>query len=238
MALQLSGGAKSVLTGRCHPTSWHPDLDWLQDALSAPQPPRMVVITNPCNPTGVIMFRHPLSISDAHRLFHLPAITGPRLTGRLCVAPKDASFCSASMGLLIFVLLYHEKAKVSHLPSYSTFQMSILLAVSSLFPWRMACQLIHPQSAAHVLNGACSHPGDLRLNGCILHLPSLVRLHVAFHLHQKIAIERSACVRLLERAWIPSLNEFLPFLSAAVLLRHIAEHLNCNLLWACSGVTA
>ena len=52
MALQLSGGAKNVVTGRCHPSSWHPDLDWLQAALASPNPPRMVVITNPCNPTG------------------------------------------------------------------------------------------------------------------------------------------------------------------------------------------
>ena len=55
MALQLAGGAENVVTGRCHPTSWHPDLDWLQAALASPNPPRMFVITNPCNPTGILM---------------------------------------------------------------------------------------------------------------------------------------------------------------------------------------
>jgi hypothetical protein len=42
-----------VLLGPCDPDSLHPDLSWLQQQLQGPQPPRMVVLVNPCNPTGV-----------------------------------------------------------------------------------------------------------------------------------------------------------------------------------------
>lgn len=51
-APQMAGGGRGVVLGRCDPDTWHPDLDWLEDALSGPVPPKMVVITNPCNPTG------------------------------------------------------------------------------------------------------------------------------------------------------------------------------------------
>eukprot|EP00798_Chlamydomonas_sp_ICE-L_P032457 gene32457-31069_t len=48
MAFQMCGGADSVVFGDCDPTTLHPDLDWLQSVLSSPQPPKMVVIVNPC----------------------------------------------------------------------------------------------------------------------------------------------------------------------------------------------
>lgn len=52
MALQMTGGGHSVVYGRCDPHTWQPDLDWLEQALSGPDPPKMVVLVNPCNPTG------------------------------------------------------------------------------------------------------------------------------------------------------------------------------------------
>lgn len=52
MALQMTGGGRSVVYGRCDPYTWQPNLDWLEQALSGPDPPKMVVLVNPCNPTG------------------------------------------------------------------------------------------------------------------------------------------------------------------------------------------
>lgn len=52
MALQMTGGCDNVLLGPCESHTFHPDLDWLQRQLQGPQPPKMVVIVNPCNPTG------------------------------------------------------------------------------------------------------------------------------------------------------------------------------------------
>lgn len=60
MALQMTGGADKVLLGPCDPDSLHPDLTWLQQQLQGPQPPRMVVLVNPCNPTGVLLPRSEL----------------------------------------------------------------------------------------------------------------------------------------------------------------------------------
>jgi aspartate/methionine/tyrosine aminotransferase len=41
-----------VVLGPCCPHSLHPDWSWLQQQLAGPQPPKMVVLVNPCNPTG------------------------------------------------------------------------------------------------------------------------------------------------------------------------------------------
>ncbi|KAK9839419.1 hypothetical protein WJX81_001094 [Elliptochloris bilobata] len=57
MALQMTGGARGVVLGSCHPDSMHPDLDWLEAELAGPRPPRLVVLINPCNPTGVLLAR-------------------------------------------------------------------------------------------------------------------------------------------------------------------------------------
>ncbi|CAL5223689.1 g6241 [Coccomyxa viridis] len=60
MALQMTGGGHSVVHGRCDPHTWQPDLDWLEQTLSGPDPPKMVVLVNPCNPTGVLLSREAL----------------------------------------------------------------------------------------------------------------------------------------------------------------------------------
>lgn len=53
--VQMAGGSRSVELGECDPFTLHPDLSWLQRRLSQQgSGPRvkMVIITNPCNPTG------------------------------------------------------------------------------------------------------------------------------------------------------------------------------------------
>lgn len=55
MAIQMSGGGHNVAFGPRKPGSGHPDLDWLAAELAGPNPPRLVVLTNPCNPTGTLM---------------------------------------------------------------------------------------------------------------------------------------------------------------------------------------
>ena len=60
MALQMSGGGANVVFGPRTSDTFHPDLDWLEAELAGagageaagPAPPKMVVITNPCNPSG------------------------------------------------------------------------------------------------------------------------------------------------------------------------------------------
>ena len=51
-ALQMTGGADSVVFGPCHSHTLHPDLDWLEQEMKGPSPPKMVVLISPCNPTG------------------------------------------------------------------------------------------------------------------------------------------------------------------------------------------
>eukprot|EP00192_Tetraselmis_astigmatica_P012572 CAMPEP_0117669738 /NCGR_PEP_ID=MMETSP0804-20121206/12314_1 /TAXON_ID=1074897 /ORGANISM="Tetraselmis astigmatica, Strain CCMP880" /LENGTH=405 /DNA_ID=CAMNT_0005477859 /DNA_START=200 /DNA_END=1417 /DNA_ORIENTATION=- len=55
MAHQMTGGADRVSMGPCCSGTLHPDLSWLKDQLQGPDPPRMVTIVNPCNPTGVLL---------------------------------------------------------------------------------------------------------------------------------------------------------------------------------------
>jgi hypothetical protein len=56
--MQMTGGAAKVACGPCDPTTLHPDLNWLQHRLEQPSPPRMVVMVNPCNPTGAARTPH------------------------------------------------------------------------------------------------------------------------------------------------------------------------------------
>jgi aromatic aminotransferase len=54
MALSMTG--VHLLKGQCDSQTWHPDLDWLQHTLSSSStPPKMIVMCNPCNPTGVAL---------------------------------------------------------------------------------------------------------------------------------------------------------------------------------------
>ena len=55
MALQMTGSAHSIVYGPCDANTFHPDLDWLERQLEEPRPPKMVVLTNPCNPTGAAL---------------------------------------------------------------------------------------------------------------------------------------------------------------------------------------
>ena len=52
MACQMTGGARSVVLGQPDKASMKPDLQWLQEELQGPAPPKMVTIVNPCNPAG------------------------------------------------------------------------------------------------------------------------------------------------------------------------------------------
>ncbi|GBF95700.1 aspartate aminotransferase [Raphidocelis subcapitata] len=55
MAFQMTGGADRLAFGPCCPATLKPDLDWLQRELEGRDPPKMVVLVNPCNPTGVAL---------------------------------------------------------------------------------------------------------------------------------------------------------------------------------------
>jgi len=62
MSIQMCGGGDNIIYGPCYPINFHPNLDWLEKLLSGngdeektPKIPKMVVITNPCNPTGVLL---------------------------------------------------------------------------------------------------------------------------------------------------------------------------------------
>lgn len=65
MACQMTGGARSVVFGPPD-VNLKPDLQWLEAALQGEQPPKMVVIVNPCNPAGVRPSRRR---AQCHKLF-------------------------------------------------------------------------------------------------------------------------------------------------------------------------
>ena len=43
---------QTIAYGPSDPDNWYPDLDWLEDELESVNPPKLVYIVNPCNPTG------------------------------------------------------------------------------------------------------------------------------------------------------------------------------------------
>ena len=71
-ALKACPGA-GLVYGQCRRDDWHPDLDWLEQQLQGPDPPKMVTIVNPCNPTGDFLGCGLLLISlSLHRVQGLP----------------------------------------------------------------------------------------------------------------------------------------------------------------------
>lgn len=52
MAVQMAGGKRTLRFGPCDPETFIPDLDWLQQELTGPSPPRAVYLVNPSNPSG------------------------------------------------------------------------------------------------------------------------------------------------------------------------------------------
>lgn len=53
LQVQMMGGSQSLRLGPSDPETFHPDLDWLQQQLEGPQPPKLVYLVNPGNPTGI-----------------------------------------------------------------------------------------------------------------------------------------------------------------------------------------
>ena len=52
MAVQMTGGAPTMAFGPSHPDTFYPDLEWLQQELDGPHPPKLVYLVNPSNPSG------------------------------------------------------------------------------------------------------------------------------------------------------------------------------------------
>ncbi|KAG2424660.1 hypothetical protein HXX76_014384 [Chlamydomonas incerta] len=65
MAVQMTGGSDRLVVGECDPVTMRPSLAWLQRELVGPNPPKMVVLVNPCNPTGVLLSRAELDAFSA-----------------------------------------------------------------------------------------------------------------------------------------------------------------------------
>ncbi|KAK9918752.1 hypothetical protein WJX75_006606 [Coccomyxa subellipsoidea] len=71
MALQMTGCGQTVAFGPSHPDTWRPNLDWLEDQLEGPNPPKLVYVVNPGNPTGISLSREELD-----RLTEMTAAAG------------------------------------------------------------------------------------------------------------------------------------------------------------------
>ena len=54
LQVQMMGGGQTVEFGGCDPCTFHPDLEWLQNQMTGPKPPKLVYLVNPCNPTGAL----------------------------------------------------------------------------------------------------------------------------------------------------------------------------------------
>lgn len=57
MAVQMTGSSLNLIEGKCDPHTLQPDLDWLEKRFDEPNPPTLVVLVNPCNPTGESFFK-------------------------------------------------------------------------------------------------------------------------------------------------------------------------------------
>lgn len=74
MAIQMTEGGGNVMYGPCDPLTLHPDLDWLESTISGPKKPKMVVVVNPCNPTGDCICLYAL-----HHCSQKTSVVGDRL---------------------------------------------------------------------------------------------------------------------------------------------------------------
>ncbi|KAF5832654.1 putative aspartate aminotransferase [Dunaliella salina] len=63
---QLGGGREAgIVFGPRDSQTMHPDIDWLRTTMSQPDPPKVVALVNPCNPTGIVLSEEELrAISD------------------------------------------------------------------------------------------------------------------------------------------------------------------------------
>ena len=51
----MSGGSRSIVYGECDPATQRPNLQWLRQRLAeagGSNRVKLVIVTNPCNPTG------------------------------------------------------------------------------------------------------------------------------------------------------------------------------------------
>ena len=64
MAHQMTGAAENVVFGPTVAGSMQPDIDWLEETLAS-RPVKVVTITNPCNPTGVVVAREDIERASA-----------------------------------------------------------------------------------------------------------------------------------------------------------------------------
>ena len=95
MACQMTGGARNVILGEAD-SSLKPDLNWLEQQLQSDNPPKMVVIVNPCNPAGFLMTQ-----SEVERAQALTAAAGSWLVldntyEHFTYKPGDSHFCMAA----------------------------------------------------------------------------------------------------------------------------------------------
>jgi aromatic aminotransferase len=60
MALQMALHPGNILYGECDTSTLKPSAQWLQQTLCTQERVKMVVVTNPCNPTGVLLGREEL----------------------------------------------------------------------------------------------------------------------------------------------------------------------------------
>ena len=67
MSMQMTGSSARLIEGVCDPDTFQPDLDWLEQRFRQPDPPKMVVLINPNNPTGLCRERADDALTETDR---------------------------------------------------------------------------------------------------------------------------------------------------------------------------